>query len=172
MEAPEYAFNCEAAQYVFPGLILPPRQPLFLPHHHHAEATLNSATQSANQYVEMELQDTLLNAALIGIGGSLGLAFGIILITTRDVVISILSIISIGGVVVSLICMLVWFGWSLGVIESIAMTILVGLSVDYTIHLAQAYRESAAHNRRDRLIDCLTSMGISVLSASATSILR
>lgn len=44
-------------------------------------------------------------------------------------------------------------------------------SIDYTIHLAQAYRESTATTREERIIDCLTTMGVSVISASATSIL-
>jgi len=64
-----------------------------------AAATLNSAIQTTRNYVEMELQATLLSSALIGIGGSLGLAFGIILLTTRDVVMTVLSMVSIGGVV-------------------------------------------------------------------------
>lgn len=64
-----------------------------------AAATLNSAIQTTRNYVEMELQATLLSSALIGIGGSLGLAFGIILLTTRDVVMTMLSMVSIGGVV-------------------------------------------------------------------------
>lgn len=134
-------------------------------------ASLNNALETTRNYVDMELQDTLLQAALIGIGASLGLAAGIIFITTKDVVISFFSVLSICGVVASLVAFMVWIGWELGVIESICLTILVGLSVDYTIHLAQAYRESAADNRHDRIIDGLTSMGISVLSASATSII-
>lgn len=32
-------------------------------------------------------------------------------------------------------------GWELGTIESISATILVGLSVDYVVHIAQAYVE-------------------------------
>eukprot|EP01044_Picomonas_judraskeda_P025357 COSAG03_NODE_7322_length_934_cov_2.558084_2_plen_97_part_00 len=33
-------------------------------------------------------------------------------------------------------------GWELGVIESVSITVLVGLSVDYVVHLANSYVEA------------------------------
>lgn len=33
-------------------------------------------------------------------------------------------------------------GWELGVIESVSITVLVGLSVDYVVHLANSYIEA------------------------------
>jgi hypothetical protein len=52
----------------------------------------------------------------------------VIAIMTSDFLLSLLAIISIGGVVTSLIAMVVWMGWSLSVIESVCMTILVNSS--------------------------------------------
>jgi predicted RND superfamily exporter protein len=33
-------------------------------------------------------------------------------------------------------------GWQLGAMEAISMTLLVGLSVDYVFHMADAYTEA------------------------------
>ena len=53
-----------------------------------------------------------------------------------SIVLTLLAIFSIGCIVASLIACLVWLGWTMSMLESICLTILVGLSVDYTIHLA------------------------------------
>jgi hypothetical protein len=55
----------------------------------------------------------LFNAAVIGIAASLALAFFILVVLTRDIQLAVMAIISIGGVVVSLICAMVWLGWDL-----------------------------------------------------------
>jgi len=46
-------------------------------------------------------------------------------------------------------------GWQLGVIESISVTILVGLSVDYIVHLAVGYVESRHSKRHARTRESL-----------------
>ena len=63
-------------------------------------------------------------------------------------------------------------GWTVSAIESICLTILVGLSVDYTIHLANSWRESVGlKDREKRLQATLLEIGISVFSASITTFL-
>ncbi|EDQ89828.1 dispatched-like protein [Monosiga brevicollis MX1] len=129
------------------------------------------AYHTSDQYLDMVLEQTLLSAAVTGIGASLALAFVIIVLTTHDLVLSVMAIVAIGGVVTTLIAFIVWLGWSLTVIESICLTILVGLSVDYVIHLGVAYQESKASTRFGRMRDALVVMGISVFSASVTTLL-
>lgn len=119
----------------------------------------------------MELEKTLFESATIGIAVSLSVAGLIMFIFLRNLLIVALAIFSIGGIVASLICFMVWIGWSLGLIESICITILVGLSVDYVIHIAHAFNESRFATRAVRLQDALTDIGVSVLSASITTFL-
>jgi predicted RND superfamily exporter protein len=49
-------------------------------------------------------------------------------------------------------------GWDMGVVEAISVSILIGLSVDYFFHLAEAYSISPAYGRRERTRDALTRM--------------
>ena len=154
------------------------------------DASLGRGFQTAAFYLDMVLEQTLLSAAVIGIGASLSLAFVIIVALTADFLLSLMAIAAIGGVVTTLIAIVVWLGWSLSIIESICLTILVGLSVDYVIHMGKltfaaecqvaakvlllagnAYRESTSTSRYGRVRDALLTMAISVLSASITTML-
>ena len=47
---------------------------------------------------------------------------------------------------------------------------VVGLSVDYVVHLAEAYRMSSSNRRQDRVKDMLQSMGLSVVSGAITTL--
>ena len=61
-------------------------------------------------------------------------------------------------------------GWSLGVLEAIAVVIIVGFSVDYVVHLANHYIESVYEDRFRRMKDSLTGIGISIVSGAITTI--
>jgi len=56
------------------------------------------------------------------------------------------------------------------VTESINLTLVVGLSVDYVVHLAQGYNRSLHLSRLGRLQDTLAEVGISVLSGALTTV--
>ena len=50
------------------------------------------------------------------------------------------------------------------------MCMVVGLSVDYVVHLAEGYHMSAHTDRMSRLRDMLEEVGISVFSGACTSL--
>ena len=54
--------------------------------------------------------------------------------------------------------------------ESINLTLVVGLSVDYVVHLAEGYSRSTHTTRLGRLHDSLAEVGISVLSGACTTL--
>lgn len=78
-----------------------------------------------------------------------------------------LTITLITNAVVGLIPML---GWKLGVMESLNLTLVVGLAVDYCAHLADGYVRSTKTKRVDRLRDMLKTVGVSVLSGACTTL--
>lgn len=63
-------------------------------------------------------------------------AFIILTIVSCNMLLAIWSIISVAIVLVSVVAVMVNQGWQLGANESIAVVILIGLSVDYVVHLA------------------------------------
>eukprot|EP00040_Diaphanoeca_grandis_P036595 m.233765 g.233765 ORF g.233765 m.233765 type:complete len:1065 (-) comp33647_c0_seq2:2081-5275(-) len=126
---------------------------------------------SAPSYVTWAFEADLYVSAYIGLGLSLSLSFLIILLSTKDVILTCLATFTIVGIVLALVASAVWQGWQLGVIESICLTILVGLSVDYTIHIANSWRENKIKVRKQRLQATLFEIGISILSSSITTLL-
>ena len=48
--------------------------------------------------------------------------------------------------------------------------LVVGLAVDYTVHLAEGYSRSSHSSRSGRLYDMLDEVGISVLSGAVTTL--
>lgn len=113
-----------------------------------AEPGYATTYQTASAYLWMRLEELLLDNALFAMVISLVIAFLIVWVSTRDIGLSLLSTFTIFGIVLTLMATLVWMGWDISVIESICLTILVGLSVDYTIHLANSWQTSSSHKHR------------------------
>lgn len=82
--------------------------------------------------------------AIQGIIISIAFSFAVLLATSLNVIVSIYSVFSIIGVILSVMTVIVLNGWELGVSESVALVIVIGLSVDYVVHLANHYIESVA----------------------------
>jgi hypothetical protein len=61
-------------------------------------------------------------------------------------------------------------GWGLGPLESILIVIVIGFSVDYTVHLADSYMQSHAATREGKVTDALVHTGSSVLSGAISTI--
>ena len=121
-------------------------------------------------WVFMHTQEVLIINAFIGVGVSLIIAFVILTISTLNPYIALLAILDITCVVAVILGFIQVVGWKLGQIESIAATILVGLAVDYVVHVANAYMESKKGDRESRVKNALTEMGGTVLGGAVTSL--
>jgi hypothetical protein len=69
-------------------------------------------------------------------------AFLILIITTHNIIVAILNVLTIAGVLASIIGMIYMWGWRLGITESLGMDLFVGFSVDYIVHVGHQYGES------------------------------
>lgn len=57
-------------------------------------------------------------------------------VVTCNMLLAFWAILSVGMILVSVIAVMVYQGWEMGVSESISVVMLIGLSVDYIVHLA------------------------------------
>jgi predicted RND superfamily exporter protein len=60
-------------------------------------------------------------------------------------------------------------GWELGVAESISVVVVIGLSVDYVVHLASDYHHSAHPSKNLKMKQAYTEMGVSILAGTITT---
>ncbi|KAJ3436711.1 sterol-sensing domain [Anaeramoeba flamelloides] len=135
-----------------------------------APSGMDMAGNVAWKWMEMLTEEILLSVAFNTVFLSMGIALMIILIATNNLITSLLAIISIGGIVVTIIGMMVSLGWQLGVIESVSLTIIVGISVDYIVHFCHAYNIADYDSSFDKLKVAITNLGISVVSAAITTL--
>jgi len=124
-----------------------------------------------SQWVRIATEDVLQTSAIVGIFVSLAFAFVIVVIATRNIIIASLVTFTVSGVVLTFIGFMVAAGWSLGIIESISMVVLVGLSCDSLIHISVAYLESDEDSRFRKARQGLLEIGTSVMSAVFTTML-
>ena len=72
-------------------------------------------------------------------------AFIVLLIATHNIILSAIAIFTIAGIVGCVLGMCkAYLGWGLGVAESIAAVIVIGFSVDFTVHLAHTHVEPSS----------------------------
>ena len=134
--------------------------------------------QCSDIWVWMHTQDVLVRGAIQGTVMSLFLAAVVVFIGTMNAWIAVLVLVELIGVVGYVLGLIQLIGWELGTIESVAVTILVGLSVDYVVHLAVHYTHCHVEEGRDaygvqerqnRVFITAVEMGPTVLGGAATS---
>ena len=60
-------------------------------------------------------------------------------------------------------------GWKFGLVESICVIVLVGISVDYVSHFAHMYMISSHENKKERTDYAYQQMGQTILGGALTS---
>jgi hypothetical protein len=100
-------------------------------------------------------------------------AFLALLLATTNFVLAFFACVSVGGIVATVLGYCYLNGWALGPPEAIAGVMVIGLSVDYTIHLAHMYDHAAfevgAETRLERCIFAANTMVGTVLGGAITT---
>lgn len=116
-----------------------------------------------------DLQDSLARGTSVAIGVAIGVSFISLLVTTLNLLISIYAIITIACIIIVTIASLVLLGWKLNVLESITVSVAIGLAVDLTLHYGVAYRLSPHDDRESSVIFSLSRVGSPIAMAAFTS---
>ncbi|TNN38264.1 Protein dispatched 1 [Liparis tanakae] len=116
-----------------------------------------------------DLQDSLSDGTLVAMALSVAVAFGVMLLTTWNVIISLYAILSIAGTIFVTVGSLVLLGWELNVLESVTISVAVGLSVDFAVHYGVAYRLAHEPDREGKVIFSLSRMGSAIAMAALTT---
>ncbi|KAL9981003.1 hypothetical protein ACROYT_G009655 [Oculina patagonica] len=118
------------------------------------------------------LQIGLSDGTYSSLGISVAVSFAVMLLTTMNIFISIYAIITIIGIIAITIGSLVLAGWQLNILESIVMSVAVGLSIDFTMHYGVAYRLAPDKSQRDsRVRYSLVHIGSAITMAAMTTFL-
>ena len=115
------------------------------------------------------LQNELGSSTIASLGFSLAIAFAVMLLTSLNWVISVYAILTIICILATTIGSLVLAGWELNILESIVISVAVGLSVDFTLHYGVAYTISSQKGRVDQVKYALGHIGPAVTLAAITT---
>ena len=111
--------------------------------HPEAPAAARSAWQSSQTWWGFfDLADAMVMNALTSSGVALALSAVVLLLATGNVRIAIAAACSIAGTIAGVMAFLVWLGWEMNIMESMCMSILAGVSVDFVVHLGHAYNSA------------------------------
>ena len=117
-----------------------------------------------------DLQKSLSKGTLLSMSISLAIAFGVMLITTGNVFISVFAIITITCALGVTVGSLVLMGWKLNILESITLSVSVGLSVDFALHYGVAYVLAVDKtDRKARVLFSMTGMSSAITMAAFTT---
>jgi hypothetical protein len=140
-----------------------------------------------DRFVEMILHEVLLKTTIGGAIVSIVLAYIVLAAATgfavlrvfsfacanssSNLIVALFCVVSVSGVFVALVAVTVVIGWRFSIVESLALTVVVGMSVDYNVHVANAYtKASQTHSDALAILShVLTEVGISVFSGAITT---
>lgn len=121
-------------------------------------------------WVWIPTERAFVDTALSGCAIAIGFSFIILVIATGNLLLPLLAITCLSIVIVSVLAIMVLKGWEMGTAESVSVVILIGLSVDYVIHLSSDYAHSRHASRHERIREAYGQMGVSILSGAITTL--
>jgi len=117
-----------------------------------------------------DLQTNLATGTQVALGISVAIAFCVVLLTTWNLLISLLTIVSIAFVMSTSMGTLVLAGWKLNIMESLIFSVAVGLAVDFTLHYGVAYRSAIDKSSRESRVNySFTHLGSAVAMGACTT---
>lgn len=102
-----------------------------------------------------DLQSQLISGTYSSLVFSMSVALIILLLTSGNVLISLLAIITISFSIADTIAIFVFLGWKLDILESVVIIMSVGLSVDFSCHYGVAYINADVHSLTDTTLSSI-----------------
>jgi hypothetical protein len=122
-----------------------------------------------------DVQNSLMGDTMSAIALAMTIAIIVIFASTLNIGLSLLAVFTICSIIFVTMAILVLLGWKLNILESVAITLAIGLSVDFTLHYGVMYRQAAASsNPQDKdasVVYSITNMGGPVTMAAFTTLL-
>lgn len=113
-----------------------------------------------------DVQNSLLEDTLTAIALAMLVAVIVVFASTLNVGLTLAAVFTICGVIFVSMAILVFMGWKLNVLESVAITLAIGLSVDFTLHYAIMYQKS-----KGNIQECVSKISAPVSMAAFTTLI-
>ena len=92
----------------------------------------------------------------------------VLVCVTHNWKLAVIALFTILCIVTCIIGMFPVYGWKISTTESFCCIVVIGLAVDYCVHLCHSYHLHSG-NRHDKVMKALSDMGVSVVSGALTT---
>jgi hypothetical protein len=128
------------------------------------------ARMVSETFTKMDTELGIISSTVVSFLASNLICFICVVIFTGDLVISLVTMTVIILIVITLLGFLfAGMGYTFGAIEAIGVTIFVGMSVDYALHMAHGYHSASGEKRTEKIRGALTHLGVSIIGGAITT---
>ncbi|XP_048375527.1 LOW QUALITY PROTEIN: protein dispatched homolog 3 [Sphaerodactylus townsendi] len=145
-------------------------------------SALRRGFQTCEHWKQIFMEIIGVQSALYGLILSLVICVAAVAIFTTHVLLLLPVLLTILGVVCLVVTIMYWSSWEMGAVEAISLSILVGSSVDYCVHLVEGYllagenlplhlAEDPSSGRQWRTIEAVRHVGVAIVSSAVTTVI-
>ncbi|XP_037634369.1 protein dispatched homolog 3 [Sebastes umbrosus] len=147
-------------------------------------SALQRGFQTCEHWKQIFMEIIGVESALWSLLLSLAICVAAVSVFTAHLLLLLPVLITILGVICLVVAIMYWLGWEMGAVEAISLSILVGSSVDYCLHLVEGYllageamssmtdhdSEHRAERQR-RTLEAVNHVGVAIVSSAVTTVI-
>ncbi|XP_062274013.1 protein dispatched homolog 3 [Scomber scombrus] len=147
-------------------------------------SALQRGFQTCEHWKQIFMEIIGVESALWSLLLSLAICVAAVSVFTAHPLLLLPVLITILGVICLVVALMYWLGWEMGAVEAISLSILVGSSVDYCLHLVEGYllagesmpstpgrsSEPPAERQR-RTLEAVNHVGVAIVSSAVTTVI-
>ncbi|XP_035020956.1 protein dispatched homolog 3 isoform X2 [Hippoglossus stenolepis] len=146
-------------------------------------SALQRGFQTCEHWKQIFMEIIGVESALWSLLLSLAICVAAVSVFTAHPLLLLPVLITILGVICLVVAIMYWLGWEMGAVEAISLSILVGSSVDYCLHLVEGYLlagetmpstpgpNSLPTERQRRTLEAVNHVGVAIVSSAVTTVI-
>ncbi|XP_056102837.1 protein dispatched homolog 3 [Rhinichthys klamathensis goyatoka] len=150
-----------------------------------ASSALRRGFQTCQHWKQIFMEIIGVESALYSLLLSLAICIAAVAVFTAHPLLLLPILLSILGMVCLVVAVMYWLGWEMGAVEAISLSILVGSSVDYCLHLVEGYllagdpetsglanhSSESSIKRQLRTLEAANHVGVAIVSSAVTTVI-
>ncbi|XP_070690320.1 protein dispatched homolog 3 [Pempheris klunzingeri] len=147
-------------------------------------SALQRGFQTCEHWKQIFMEIIGVESALWSLLLSLAICVAAVSVFTAHPLLLLPVLITILGVICLVVAVMYWLGWEMGAVEAISLSILVGSSVDYCLHLVEGYllagetmpptpglSSEPSVERQRRTLEAVNHVGVAIVSSAVTTVI-
>lgn len=134
-----------------------------------APPTANNGYATTPLWIWYHTLEQLFIQSWWAIFASILISYAILMIFLMNPILASYAMFIIVCIVVCVLGTMVMMGWQFGLVQTVGCIMVVGLSVDYTVHISHSYLDAGVPDRFNRTKHSLSTLGVSVVGGALST---